>query len=282
MQPIESKKNPYIKFARKLHRKKSREKESLFLMEGFRSLQEVSHANYPVHTLYYCPGIRDLHQQILIEILCKRAENTFVISEEMMKYISPSKSPQKVLAILPKKKWDKADVIQKGKYFIGLYRVSDPGNVGAIIRSARAFNCGGIILIDDCVDPYNPKSVRSSAGYIVSTPIIFEDDLKNFFLTVYDNDLISIAVTPKSETLFFPVPLEGKTVYVLGGEAYGLDEDFIDFFQDTFRIPMVRDVESLNLAVCASIVLNKVYEKSITITAEEYEIQKAARDEKKG
>jgi len=235
-------------------------------MEGARALREVLGADYPVETLYYSPGIRHRHDMILVEFLCRKADNTFFVSDEIMEYISPASTSQKILAVLPQKTWNPDEVVGKGDYFIAINRVRDPGNLGTIIRSARAFGCGGIFLINECVEWYSPKVVRASAGYILNMPFVsFEGgnkfleamdiyDIKKYLFTADgDNSINEISLFEKNI----------KSVYIFGGETEGHGDVLQDKCDKKIRIPMTNKVESLNLSVIASVVLYNVFSSSI-------------------
>ncbi|MCD4783055.1 MAG: RNA methyltransferase [Candidatus Eremiobacteraeota bacterium] len=234
-------------------------------MEGARALREVMKTDYPVETLYYSPGIRDKHDMILVEFLCKKADNTFFVSDEIMEYISPASSPQKMMAILPQNSWNPDEVIEKGNYFIAINLVRDPGNLGTIIRSARAFGCAGVILVGECVAWYSPKVVRATAGYILEMPFVsFKDE--NTFLDAMDiYNIKKFLFTTDSENLMNDVKLfekDKKTVYIFGGETEGYGDILEEKCNEKIRIPMANRVDSLNLGVSASIVLYNAYTES--------------------
>ncbi len=258
MVAITSRKNPAVKFARKLHMQKYRKQENLFLMEGFRALREVIKINYPLYALYYSPGIKEQKDQISVEILSTRAEHVYFVSDEIMEYISPSQSPQKIMAVLPIPTWKKENLLNSS-YSVGLYQIRDPGNLGTIIRSAKAFMCGGISLIGKCVDPFNPKVVRASAGYIISVPVVKWDSFSSF-ASYFNGKANLLYVSQKGKRDVGDVELNKGDVLIFGGEAEGLEQVEIDWDR-SYRIKMERDVESLNLAVSVSIVMEKVYEK---------------------
>lgn len=260
---IESRQNPAVKLARKLRQKKYRQKSGLFLMEGVRSLREVINNDYPVDTLFYSPGIKETKDMILIEVLCRKAARTFLVSDEIMDYISPADTTQKILTVLPFKKWELDDIVEKGVNFLALHMVQDPGNLGTIIRSARAFNFDGIFTIGNCVDWYNPKTVRASAGNILNLPMVSFKNTDDFIesMKIIDADIISFS--PKGEELHQLPPSSNKTVFLLGGETSGLDTNLEEASCRILRIPMAKGVESLNLSMAASIVMFQRFQQKL-------------------
>jgi TrmH family RNA methyltransferase len=176
-----------------------------------------------------------------------------------MEYISPSETSQNILAVLKQTKWSPHEVLRNGKYFIGLYEIRDPGNLGTIIRSCKAFACGGVILIGDCVELYNPKVVRSSAGYILSMPVVHVKSMQDYFEFLDENKILSIVLSCDGESSFNIPQNENKYSYLFGGEASGFQSLFEQYSLKKYKIPMEPYVESLNLSISASIVLADVY-----------------------
>ncbi|MFP4498400.1 MAG: TrmH family RNA methyltransferase [Vulcanimicrobiota bacterium] len=259
MEPIHNRQNRRIKFIKKLHQKKYRDKESLFIMEGNRCLRELISTGYPIHTLVYASGVTDRKTMILIEVLSRQAEHTLAVTADIMNYISPARSSQQILGVLQQKKWTKQDFLKTDKYFLGLYSISDPGNLGTIIRSSQAFNCGGVFMIGDCVDLFNPQVVRASAGYILDVPVIGFTSLESFFKFTGKNNFKTICMTTETDNYFLPLKDEKRLVYVFGGETMGFDENELAKFHKRQKIDMKTGVDSLNLSITASIVLYEFY-----------------------
>lgn len=255
MNPIQSRQNAHVKRAVKLHQKRYREKEGLFIMEGVRALDELIKFDYPVDTLYYSHGVRDRHFMVLVELLSSRAKNTFVVTDEIMDYLSPATTSQKILTLLPKKEWDIGSILEKGNLFLALNRIQDPGNLGTIIRSAKAFSCDGIFLTGPSVEWLNPKVVRASVGYILDMPFFAFTDEKSFIEKMDEHNIQKIAFTAKAKVPIKNPGTAQKTVCIMGGETEGLGEILEKTADIRMKIPMHKGVESLNLSVSASIVL---------------------------
>ena len=255
MHPIQSRQNSHVKRAKKLHQKKYRDKDNLFIIEGTRAMDEALRCNHPIDTLYYSHGIRDRHGMVLVEVLGRNANNTFVVTDDIMEYISPAKTSQKILAILPKKEWDVDSILKNGSRFIALNRIQDPGNLGTIIRSAKAFNCEGLFLIGSSVEWYNPKVVRASVGYILDMPFFAFPDEKSFLEKVSQYNLWKIAFSAKAKDNVKNIKTTEKTVCIMGGETHGLGETLENSADQLVKIPMNKSVESLNLSISASIAL---------------------------
>lgn len=255
MNPIQSRQNAHVKRAVKLHQKRYREEEGLFIMEGVRALSELIRFEYPVDTLYYSQGVKDRQIMVLIKLLSSRAKNTFVVTDEIMDYLSPATTSQKILTLLPRKEWDINSILKNGSLFLSLNRIQDPGNLGTIIRSAKAFGCDGIFLVGPSVEWLNPKVVRASVGYIIDMPYFVFPDEESFLNKMDENNIQKIAFTAQAKVPVKNPGTEQKTVCIMGGETEGLGETLENAADIRMKIPMQKGVESLNLSVSASIVL---------------------------
>jgi TrmH family RNA methyltransferase len=216
--------------------------------------------DYPVETLLYSPGIKDKGDLALLQFLSTKAQRTIYVSDEIMDYVSPAKTSQKILAIVPKLKWDPEEVMQKSGFFLALNQPTDPGNLGTLIRSACAFGCSGMLLIGSSVEWFNPRTVRSSAGYILEMPYINFKDTDEFLQSVKGKFRL-ISFSPRGDENHDKIAPVNGTIYVMGGETSGVDSRIESESDAVLRIPMEEKIESLNLAISGSIVLHEVYGK---------------------
>ena len=144
---------------------------------------------------------------------------------------------------------------------IVLENVQDPGNVGTVIRTASAMGIGAVLLLGDCADLYNPKTVRSTMGGIFRQRVIETDEagLMSFLsengLRLYGAALSEKAVDVRG------VDIKNLAVAV-GSEGKGLTQRLLSLCDGQLIIPMEPDSESLNAAVAASIVMWEIYRKS--------------------
>jgi TrmH family RNA methyltransferase len=259
MDIITSRNNEALKHARKLHMKKHRDGESLFLVEGLNCLEELARTGHPVDTLFFTPESGEGRGASILNRLLPRAGKSYQVTGELLQYTSPSESPQGVLALVPKPAWKTDAVLGRQGPFAALFNVSDPGNLGTIIRSAVAFGFGGIILSGDCVDPFNPKTVRASAGHILSVPVIKAAAPSRLQEMTDRHGLAPCLFTPGEGEPFVNPGITGKPLCIFGSEAHGVQGDLLPRGCRVFHIPMAAGVESLNLGVAVSIVMEKLY-----------------------
>jgi RNA methyltransferase, TrmH family len=186
--------------------------------------------------------------------LVARAESMGVrcyrLAAGVIERVADSASPQPVMATV---RFDPPplDSVDGGGLTIVLHEVRDPGNVGTVIRTADAFGASAVVLTGQGVDPYNPKTVRATAGSIFTVPVVVAD--------VGDalDHLGAVGATRVASVVRGGVPLAevdlSRAAVVLGNESSGLDDATLARCDVAMTIPMVGRSESLNVGVAASV-----------------------------
>jgi TrmH family RNA methyltransferase len=166
--------------------------------------------------------------------------------------LAETKSPQNVIGLFHRPQSSLDQIFNRdSSVVIALDGVQDPGNVGTIVRLAAAFDANGIVLLAGCADPYSPKAIRSSAGAILSVPVVnasVEELLTRGWLIV--------AADARGEA---DDPPARRAVLAFGSEGAGLSPALIDHAR-TIAIRISPRIESLNVAMSAAILLAKSYE----------------------
>ena len=240
--------NNKIKEIKKLHTKKYRDESNIFIVEGIKALEELIEANIEIIEVFVTKEIKNINIKNVPTI----------ITENDMKKISTTASVCEVLTIAKKKNIEIKEITKKNKLIL-LDSVSDPGNLGTIIRSAAAFGIEGIILFGNCVELYSPKVIRSSAGNFFKIPIISintVDEIKKYFP---NHSIISTALSKLINTNIKEILKLEKTIIMFGSEANGLSEQLIKISNKNFLLNMKKNVESLNLSVSVSIILYELF-----------------------
>lgn len=258
MELIKSRQNDGVKLARSLHNKKARDEKGLYIMEGRRCLTEAVRTKTSAEVFYYCPEKTDPANEPVIEHFLKKSAAVYRVNPDIMDYISPGKSSQQMLALLRMKNHSLEDLPLKG-YFVVLNEVSDPGNLGTVIRSSAAFDCEAVVLAGQCVDRYNPKTVRATAGRILDVPVINIKSIEEVAGFCHRNSVSICFFSPNEGKPFTGGLINRPSAVVFGGEARGFDREIRKNTENLFHLPMNPTVESLNLAVCASVVMEKIY-----------------------
>lgn len=237
---IKSKQNPLIKEYKKLQNKKYRKEKQQFLLEGFNLISEAKKYTNVI-TL---ESSKDLIYKDSIRV-----------DYEIIKHLSETKSPQSIIGVAsflkPTNKINKTVILNN---------VSDPGNIGTILRSALAFEFDTVII--ENIDIYNPKIIRSSLGAIFSNLNIISTsnleeilkDLKAQNFKLYYT-LLDVNAKKLNEVSFD----NEKIAVVVGNEANGIDKNLIKYANEKVYIPIA--FESLNVASALAIILNKIRNK---------------------
>ena len=246
MLKITSTQNKRITDIAKLKSSKQRKESGLFLAEGLKLTEEVLRCGLEVETFF----ITDKTQ---VYSFLPDNDKTVVVSEAVMKKISSLTTPPEIITVA---KQNKIDISSANEDFIlALDAVQDPGNIGAIMRSAEAFGVNTILLGTGCCDCYSSKALRSSMGSVLRLKTI-DIDLKNA-LKKYKSlgyDIIGTGLDRNFSTVD-KLHLSKMKVVVIGNEGNGISNEIQKLCDFGMFIPMSGQNESLNAAVAASIIM---------------------------
>ena len=181
---------------------------------------------------------------------------TVYVSESIMEKISDTKTPQGIMAEVETVECALEEILnQKTGLIFFCDRVSDPGNLGTIIRTADAAGFDGVILNRGCADLYNPKTVRSTMASVFNIKIhITQNDedtitiLKNNGYTVFGSSL-------QSSQCVFEAPFESKSAIIVGNESGGIDKHILTMCDKYVKIPMLGKAESLNVGAASAVLM---------------------------
>lgn len=233
-----------IKEITKLHKKKYRDETSLFIAEGYKSLEEMINAKVE---------IKEIFAQVNFDKEISKFPLTY-IKEEQIKKITTTDSPCEVLTIAQKKEPDIKEFKKLNKIIL-LENISDPGNLGTIIRSAAAFGIEGIILFGNCTELYSPKVIRSTAGNFFKIPVIKLNSIADIKSNFPSHKIIATALCEKNNITIPELKKEEKYLVMFGSEANGLSDELLKISDKNIKLEMKENVESLNLAISASIIM---------------------------
>ena len=237
MEIITSKSNSKVKLAASLNEKKYRLENGMFLNEGRKILDMGLEANL-VDTIFTTKELKNIDSAVKI----------YQVTDEIIKKISNEKNPEGIVAICKIPNWEKD--YSKYKKVVYLDDVSDPGNMGTIIRTALAFDYDAVVLSKNCVDIYNPKVITAARGAIFLLPI-FNDDLGRFS----NKEIIVSALSHKAVSLE-KINRKDDFVLVLGNEAHGVSEDTLKMANQVVKIDISDSIDSLNVAIAGGILMN--------------------------
>ena len=263
IRPITNPRNNLIRFIRSLKKKKTREEKGKFLIEGINSIKEALKTGVEIPYFVYSLDIFRVNGgKELIEELEKREERLLLVSEAIFNKLAETKTPQGILAVPSRLKWDEKAILNAESSFVFvLVGLQDPGNMGTVVRIADALSMDGIIVSEDTVDHYNPKTVRSTMGAIFRMPIYKSDDIRTYLKELKDNGFKLISTSLGDRTQIhdsLDYNSMKKIAIVMGNEANGLPEDICDLSDNLVKIPILGKIDSLNVGVSAGIMAYEV------------------------
>ena len=188
----------------------------------------------------------------------KRGGRVLTVGDPVLAAISPVQHPSGVVAIARARPADVGVVmsaLSELPVMLVLAGVQDPGNVGAIIRAAAAFNASGVIAIEGSANPFSWKALRGAMGATFRIPIAARSTLPEVITSAQAHQVRLVAAVPRGGTPLPELNLMEPAAIVLGGEGAGLPPELMAAAHETVTIPMHAPVESLNVAVAAALIL---------------------------
>ena len=266
MEVITSKANEKVKFIKSLNDKKARKMNNVFYLEGIKVVEEVINNVKAIDIMFIAYSDEILNNinggkkfLNLIKVLeLENDINILNIKKEIFESITDTKTPQGVLAVIKIRKYDIDDILNEDKILL-LDKIQDAGNIGTIIRTADAFNVKGIICMENTVDVYSPKVVRSTMGSILREKIIYIKSEDLFGLKKYGHILYGTSLS--SNKYIEDINFSKKSIFILGNEANGISEEVEKICDSLVKIKMSGNTESLNVAIAAGIILHAQYIK---------------------
>jgi RNA methyltransferase, TrmH family len=249
---IQSSANPVIKQLRNLATsKKVRQQDNCFLLETSRALETLlEHGTkpYAIKQLFFSDKwsnadlIRQINTRFPLAELIR-------IPDFLFEKITDTKSSQEIVAVVKYRPEEIAIDQMRGHYLL-LDGISDPGNLGTMIRTAAGAGFSGVLLINNGVEPHNPKVVRSTMGMIscIALHSISEEQLDQMIARGYE-----LAVTSLEGSALYDWKAASNTILVIGSEAHGASRALLEKATQRITIPLDKRCESLNAAVAAGI-----------------------------
>jgi len=248
LKAIKSKENKQIKQVRKLSFKKYRRESGEFLVENWTTIRDALKSGFRFESIFLTQEFQKKNPGAL-DFLKERTgeKDFFLISREINENLSQLDTSSGVLAVYKKREGKPGE----GEPVIYLNDLSDPGNLGTILRTCLAFNFLNIVLSRDCVDPYNPKAVSAAKDAIFKLRIF--KDKKNDWLKRCGRPIyVSLPGEGKDPGEFKP---QKNYCLVLGSESHGASPEIIKKAEGKISIKTPGNIESLNVAVSAAIIL---------------------------
>lgn len=243
----------HLKEISKLKQKKYRQENNSFLIESEKLVIEALNSNWNIKEIYITNKNFQLIDKIKNKLGSKKI-NCFELNEKEFSKISNEVSPSGVAALVEKKKYELKNIFRTIPAIIPVFEnISDPGNLGTIIRSADWFGFDCIVISKTSVEITNPKVVRASMGSIFHINIFDEVDIK-FFLNKAKQIGYKIFGTTLNGKNIAKFEYKERTILIFGNESKGISDEIKKICDDFVSIPSFGFAESLNLAISASII----------------------------
>lgn len=252
---INSTSNKQVKRVINLQAKaKARREEGVYVAEGLRMCREFTPKD--VEALYVTPSFES--QKENREWL--HSYSYEIVTEEVMKAMADTKTPQGVLAVARQKKYTLEELLKPASsgtplLLMLLENIQDPGNLGTILRAGEGAGVTGVIMSRDTVDIYSPKVIRSTMGSVLRMPFLYTEDFTAVCKRLGREGVRLFAAHLKGMNNYDRQDYTGNVGFLIGNEANGLTEAAAEAADCCIQIPMAGKVESLNAAVAASVLM---------------------------
>jgi len=253
---ITSKENEKIKLLKKLQQKKYRDEHSLFVVENLSTIYDALKSGFIPESLFVTDVFKQ-QQPAKLELILKKPElkSFYVINQKLNKIFSNLETPSGICAVYPKPKTK----LNPKQNIIYLNHISEPGNWGTILRSALAFSIHNIVIDKHCTDVYNPKTIHASKDSIFKLNLEFDQGYNLLHKLKGKMKIFSTSLQGQEDLNIFKT--KDKFCLVLGNETRGVDPKIENLSDNLVKIKISKQIESLNVAVAAGILLYEISKK---------------------
>ena len=257
MDKITSTSNAKVKRLVNLKKKrKARDEEKVFLVEGIRMFREVP--QNILREIYVSETFYKKERSVVAELLAGAARSSAieVLSDTVFDYVSDTRTPQGILCIVKQMAYT-LETVAGGElpHIVALDHLQDPGNLGTIFRTAEGAGVTGIIMDRECVDIYNPKTIRSTMGSIYRMPFCYARKLSEAVKFLNERGIKTYAAHLEGMCDYDEENYCRPCAFLIGNEGNGLTKEIADLADTYIKIPMKGQVESLNAAIAASVLM---------------------------
>lgn len=257
---ISSHRNALVKRIRKLQQKKYREKEGAFFVEGIRIVLTALEQNAPVQTLVYAPDLLTSETALAVLEAQKQAGRDVVtMTADVFQTLSGRDNAVGLGAILQARLLPLSAIsVEPNAILVALDRISDPGNLGTIIRTVDAVGGAGVILVGSTTDPFHPTAMRASMGALFNMPLSTVEEPRELLGWARRHNMQIVATSAHAPHSFWQAPYQTPLLVLIGSEGEGLDPALQDIADLSVSIPMHGVASSLNVAVATGLILYEV------------------------
>lgn len=254
---ITSASNMQIKRIRKLKKNaRYRRQEKCFLVEGFKMVEEALRYGR-VQCVYVSESVGDEYEKKLSH----KIENKDVewVSDSVFREMADTETPQGILALAEIPEYNRETLVERENVsLICLEDIQDPGNMGTIFRTAEGAGMTAVVLSRGCVDLFNPKVVRATMGAMFRMPFYVTDDMAEEVSRLRQKGITMYAAALGASRDYTSCTYDGAVGIIIGNEANGIRKETLALVDESIVIPMDGEVESLNAAVSAALLMYEI------------------------
>jgi TrmH family RNA methyltransferase len=245
-----------LKLFSSLKQKKYRDKEGLFLIEGWHLFEECLKSDYIPEVFIISENLRSKYEEKISEFKRIKKFEIYYLKLQLFNKLSETRNSQGIVCVVRTKGSDSYDSVKYASPVLALDEINDPGNLGTILRTAYWFNSGAVILGKNTVDVYNDKVLRASQGALFHLNFKTNADLNNDLFMLKQKGYEIFLLSPQSDVTLEKTDFKDNVCFVFGNEARGINEAIKTTGYKEISIKGFSDCESLNVAISIGIVLH--------------------------
>ncbi len=253
---------------------RERKKDKVYLVEGFKMYEEAPEEQILEVYLSEDAARKIFHKDSAgkthisgeanqePDALQQKLERTGYeeVSGELFRKISDTQTPQGILTVLRQPEYSLEELIcRPNPLFVVIENLQDPGNLGTIIRTGEGAGVTGVIMTEQTVDIFNPKTIRATMGSIYRVPFLYVGDIAETLKILHKHGIHTYAAHLEGDNYYDDFSFRAPTAFLIGNEGNGLRKETADMAEKYLKIPMEGNVESLNAAIAASLLMYEAH-----------------------
>lgn len=257
LQRITSLQNEKVKHFSRLYRKKYRDRTNQYIVEGINLIEEALKNGAVPDAVFVREDFAEEEEgKGLMSRLEDLGADIFILTRSLFDSTVNTETPQGIAATV------RQPDCHVGHFFDGepsnvivLDRLQDPGNIGTVIRTADAAGFRRILVMKGTADIFSPKTVRAAAGSLYRTRFAYADEPEEALRLLAEHGYRTICTSPRAEKYYFDTDIAGSAALIIGNEANGACDEFMEMADLKVSIPMEGSIESLNASVAAAVIM---------------------------
>ncbi|MCM1044055.1 MAG: RNA methyltransferase [Candidatus Gastranaerophilales bacterium] len=240
---------------------KERRRDRIFVTEGVKMYEEA-----PIESIVEVYLSQSMEEKVTEGLFSDKMKEKLqitdyeVVTDALFRKMSDTQTPQGILTVVRQPQYELEELLQQpNPLFLVLEGVQDPGNLGTIFRTGEGAGITGVIMDNQTVDLFNPKTIRATMGSIYRLPFAYTADIGEMIEKLHQRKVRIFAAHLKGNKCYSECSFREPTAFLIGNEGNGLSAEVADKADSYLKIPMEGQVESLNAAVAAAILMYEAH-----------------------